>query len=299
MKIGIALGGGGAKGVAHVGVLRVIESARIPIHIVAGTSAGAIAGALFAAGNSPDEIERLIRRLSLQQLLTRDRTGQGIFSTEGIRRVIEAEIGKTTRIEDLPRTFAVVAVELDSGTETVLDSGRVADAVCASAAFPGIFAPVQIGGRCFIDGGVANPIPFDVARRLGAHRVLAVDLGADEPVFTAALTRRRRGELFYRILFAAESQMVVKVTSRAIGIMSKQMRSHKMRQSPPDLILYPEVKTIGLMDFDLADLCLAAGEKAARGALPQMERLVAMPQWRYESQKIVERVRRMTRSRAV
>jgi len=291
MKIGIALGGGGAKGIAHIGVLRVLESAQIQIDLIAGTSAGAIVGALYASGKSADEIECVIRHLSLQQLLTRDRTGMGLFSTAGIRRVIEVEIGKATRIEDLPRAFAAVAVEMDTGEEVVFDRGSVADAVSASAAFPGLFAPASIGGRLYLDGGVLNPVPFDVARRRGADRVLAVDLGADEPVFTVALAHRRGGALFYRLVCAAENQKVMRVASRAIGIMTKQMRQQKMQQSPPDFILYPNVQGMGLMDFDLADECLAAGEQAARAGLPQIEQVIRAPRWRYQSQKLVERIR--------
>jgi NTE family protein len=292
MKVGIALGGGGAKGCAHIGVLRALDAAHIQIDLIAGTSAGAIAGALYAAGKSPDEIERAIRRLTLRQLLTRDRTGTGLFSTDGIHRLIENEIGKATRIEDLPRGFVAVAVEMDSGEEIAFDRGLVADAVCASAAFPGLFAPVRIDGRCFLDGGVTNPVPFDVARRLGADRVLAVDLGADEPMFTVTLAHRRGGELFYRLLCAAENQAVVRVASRAIGIMTKQMRLQKMRQSPPDAIIYPDVQGIGLMDFDLAAACIAAGEQAAYAALPRIDRVVREPDWRYRSRQWIARIRR-------
>jgi NTE family protein len=291
MRIGIALGGGGAKGVAHIGVLRVLESARVPIHIVAGTSAGAIAGALYAAGKTPDEIERVIRRLTLRQLLTRDRSGMGLFSTDGIRRLIEAEIGKETRIEDLPRAFVAIAVDMDSGDEIAFDSGLIADAVCASAAFPGLFAPVRVNGRCYFDGGVMNPVPFDAVRRRGADRVLAVDLGADDPVFTVGPARHRRGDWFYRLLFVAGDQKIMRVASRAIGIMSKQMRLEKMRQSPPDLVLYPNVQSVGLLDFDLADECIVAGDQAARDALPQIEQIVMSPRWRYQSQKLIERIR--------
>jgi NTE family protein len=291
MKIGLALGGGGAKGMAHIGVLSVLESAGIKVDIIAGTSAGAIAGSLYAAGKSPREIETLVRGLRWQQLLTRDRTGMGIFSTEGIRRVLEAAIGKTTRIEDLPRRFIAMAVDMDSGEERAFDSGPVAKAVCASAAFPGLFAPVRIDGHGYFDGGVTNAVPFDVVRRRGARRVLAVDLGADDPTFIVQFPHRRGSTLFYRLLFATGKQKAMRVATRAIGIMSRQIRMQRLKESPPDLVLHPLVQQVGMMDFELAVDCIRAGEQAARDALPQIERVLKSPEWWYQSQRWMTRRR--------
>ncbi len=291
MKIGVALGGGGAKGLAHVGVLRVLDSAGIHIDIIAGTSAGAIAGSLYAAGKTPDEIELLIQGLRMQQLLTRDRTGMGFFSTDGIHRLIETAIGKATRIEDLPIQFIAMAVDVDSSAETAFDSGSVADAVCASAAFPGLFAPVEIDGRFYFDGGVTNSVPFDVVRRRGASRVLAVDLGSDDPVFTIQFPHRRGSAWFYRLLFVAGNQSIVRVATRAIGVMSRQIRMQKLKEFPPDLILHPLVQHVGMMDFDLSQDCIHAGEQAARDALPQIERVLKSPDWWYRSYRLMTRLR--------
>lgn len=136
MKIGIALGGGGARGLAHIGVLRVLESAHIPIDLIAGTSAGAIVGALYAAGKSPADIEAMARRLRLGQWIARDHSGMGLFSTDGFRRILEAEIGKGRRIEDLPRRFFAVAVDLDSHGETIFDAARLPMRSARARAFP-------------------------------------------------------------------------------------------------------------------------------------------------------------------
>ncbi len=275
MKLGLALGGGGAKGIAHVGVLRVLERARVPIHCIAGTSAGAIVGALYAAGKTPDEIEQLMRRLKLRDWLARDASGMGLFSTDGFRRVIESAIGADARIEHLPRRFAAVAVEMESQREVVFDVGRVADAVCASCAFPIVLAPAQFGGRHYLDGGLLNPVPFDVPRRLGAERVLAVDLAADEPSFTAHPAALRRPEaILFRFIFTAEQQKIFRVGARAISIMTQPARTLKQMQTPPDLTIYPDVQKIGLVDFDLMDISLVAGETAMRDALPQLERIL-------------------------
>ena len=276
MKIGIALGGGGAKGLAHLGALRVLESAGVKIEIVTGTSAGALIGALFAAGKSPDEIEAIARQWTLRLFLTGDGCGAGLLSTDGIRHVVEIELGRNRRIEELPRAFACVAVDLESQAEVIFDSGRIADAVCASAAFPGFFAPVSLDGRRLIDGGTLNPVPCDVARQLGAERVIAVDLSADEPVFTTAGARPFSPDMLLvtAIVSTAEKRKLVRVMARAIGIMGKRVRESKLTESPPDAIIRPDVQNVGLLDFDLTDECLVAGETAAREALDQIQTLI-------------------------
>ena len=279
MKIGIALGGGGARGIAHIGVLRALESARVPIDSIVGTSAGAIVGALYAAGVTLDEIETTMRRRRLQDWMARDRTGLGLFSTDGFRRLIDSSIGAGRRIEELPRSFAAVAVDMDLQTEKIFDRGSVADAVCASAAFPGIIAPVKIGDHSYIDGGTLNPVPFDVARQRGADIVIAVDLGAEEPLFTAGTIYPRRDEWFFRLVVTMDQLKILRVVARAIGIMSRQLRAQKIEQSPPDLILHPNVQNVGLMDFDLVDVCLDAGAQSARAALPQIEKIIAPSMW--------------------
>jgi NTE family protein len=279
MKLGIALGGGGAKGLAHIGVLRVLDAAHVPISIITGTSAGSVVGALYAAGKTPDEIERLMRRLSLRDWLARDRTGMGFFSADGFRRVIESEIGAGARIENLPRQFAAVATDLELQQPAVFDSGSVADAVSASCAFPIVIAPAQFGGHAYLDGGLLDPVPFDAARRLGADAVLAVDLVADEPTFTADPSLHRRGALLFRFIFTATQQNTFRVAARTIGIMTKSARALKAMQTPPDMTIFPDVQKIGLLDFDLIDLSLAAGETAMRDALPQLERILQPTLW--------------------
>ncbi len=294
MKVGIALGGGGARGFAHIGVLRVLESAHIPIDFVVGTSAGAIVGALYAAGKSPDEIQAMARRIRLRHWMVRDHSGTGLFSTDGFRRIIDSEIGKGKRIQDLPRRFCAVAVDLDAHCESVFDAGSVADAVCASATFPGLFAPTIIDGRSFIDGGALNPVPFDIVRQRGMDVVLAVDLGADEPLFTGGHWSNRRDAWFFQFLLTAEQLKIFRVVARAVGIMTRQLRLQKIKQSPPDLVLYPDVQNIGLMDFDLVDVTVAAGEQAARAALSQIQDLLRPSlarRWQAHWQKFMRRWR--------
>jgi NTE family protein len=262
---------------AHIGVLRALEAARIPISVVTGTSAGAIVGALYAAGKTADEIEGVARQLSFLKWFARDRTGMGLFSTDGICRILEAVLGQDVHIEDLKRSFACVAVDLESGQEVVFKSGPLADAVCASSAYPGLFAPVRAGDRYLLDGGICNPVPFDIARQLGADRVIACDLGAAGPFFSQSGKNLRHANVFWGVFYSVSHQQIFRIVERSFGIMAQQMRAHKMARFTPDLVIYPEVDHIGLLDFDLTSDCIAAGEKAARLLLPQIEELLVQP----------------------
>lgn len=135
-------------------------------------------------------------------------------------------------------------------------------------------------------------MPFDVLRQRNADVVIAVDLGADEPLFTAGNLRNRRDAWFFQLLVTAEQLKIFRVVARAVGIMTRQLRLQKIKQSPPDLILHPDVQTVGLMDFDLVDVCTAAGETAARAALPQIENLLrpsAAMRWQRTWRKIARR----------
>lgn len=260
---------------AHIGVLRVLEDAHVPIDIVCGSSAGAMVGALFSSGLTASQIQALARSLNFRHWFGRDTTGMGLFSTGGIRRILDQAIGEHMNIEDLPRLFMCVAVDLDTQKEVVLDSGPVADAVCASMAYPGLFAPVRIGNRVLFDGGVLNPVPFDIVRRYGADRVIAVDLGAQEPFFATLESEAiRQGGVLWQIFYNLSHQQIFRVIERSLGIMSQELRNHKLAESPPDLIINPQVRQVGLLDFGLMEPCIAAGDAAAREMLPEIQNLV-------------------------
>ncbi len=279
MKVGLALGGGGVKGMAHVGVFRAFEREHIPIDIVAGSSSGALAGALYASGKTASEIEDVARKATFLKWFARDNTGLGLFSTNGIHRLIDDAIGEDVNIEDLPRQFMCVAVDVDTQEEVVFDSGPLADAVCASCAYPGLYAPVRLDGRLLFDGGVLNPVPFDVVRRYGADRVIAVDLGSQEPFFTSnedALIRQ--GNMLWQTFYSVSHQKMFRVVQRSIGIMMQSIRDTKCQQSPPDIMILPRVEEVGLLDFHLVEACFGIGDAAACLALSDIAKMLAPPQ---------------------
>jgi NTE family protein len=174
--LGLALGGGGVLGAAHVGVLQVLYERGIRPTIVAGTSAGALVGAAYAAGMDPYELETIALRANWSTVGKFTRfPGPGILDTSGLRRTVES-LGGDRLIEDLPVRFGALATDVRTGASTLLNHGSVTDALCASIAIPGIFRPTKVGGRLLVDGGLVANLPIEAALRLGARHVVAVRL---------------------------------------------------------------------------------------------------------------------------
>ena len=179
-KIGLALGGGAARGWAHIGVLRALEKAGIRPDIIAGTSIGAVVGSCFAA-NQLDHLELFARDLTRRRVfgyLDFNLSGTGLINGQRLVDRLDRHLGDRM-IEDLPTRFAAVATEIGSGHEVWLSRGKLVEAVRASYALPGIFKPVKIAGRWLFDGALVNPIPVTVCRALGARYVIAVNLNFD------------------------------------------------------------------------------------------------------------------------
>lgn len=173
--VALVLGGGGCRGYGHLGVLRVLERERLRPDLVVGSSSGALVGALYAAGMPVGEIERYGDRMSPNLLRDWVFPKLGIFGGNRIRRFVVERVGEK-RIEALPMRFAAVATDLKSGAMVVLDSGDLGRAVQASSSIPGLLEPVRIGKRLLVDGNIASAVPVRAARKLGAKRVIAVDV---------------------------------------------------------------------------------------------------------------------------
>ncbi len=179
-RVGLALGGGVARGMAHVGVLATLTEAGIPIHAVSGTSAGALVGALYCAGLTVAEIEYVASKIRWRDVARPVLSRRGLVSFAGIEEMLVTLLGDLT-FDKLERPFAAVTCDIQTGEEIVLTQGRVAPAVRASASIPGIVTPRRIGGRLLGDGGIVNNLPASAARALGADYVIGVDIF--EPAF--------------------------------------------------------------------------------------------------------------------
>lgn len=264
-NIGLALGGGGAKGFAHIGVLRALEELAIFPDILSGTSMGGVVAALYATGMSVERIEASLRATGLTVFAAREPSRLGLMGRGKIIAWLGGLLGDVT-FEQLPHKLAMMAVDLEAGTEVVLDTGRVVDAVLATTAFPGLFAPVERDGRYLIDGGALNNVPFDVARQMGAEYVIASDVMSHRvPLFQKPTSTVRPVEsLVHRLLFHSGAEALWEVIDRTITIMQEGHVKDKMRTCPPDVMVCPNVGHIALFDVRQFEACLAAGEAAVR-----------------------------------
>lgn len=174
-RVALVLGGGGCRGHGHIGVIRVLENNGLRPDLVVGSSAGSLVAALYAAGLSADQIERSGQVLGSSTLRDWIFPKLGLFGGDAIRRFVVEQVGSRS-IESLPMRFAAVATDLKNGEAAVFDHGDLGLAVQASSSLPGLIEPVRIGGRLYVDGNLAAPVPVRAARRLGAKRVIAVDV---------------------------------------------------------------------------------------------------------------------------
>jgi len=245
LHIALALGGGAARGFAHIGVIKALEARGIYPDIIVGTSAGAVVGALYASGASGLELNRMA--LTADQSAFSDWTlpGRGFFKGEALEKYVNDAV-KDRPIEALTRKLAVCATDLQSGQLMVFERGNTGLAVRASASVPGVFQPTRIGDREYVDGGLVSPVPVRVARQLGADVVIAVDISA-RPL--ASDTSGLVGELL-----------------QTFAIMSQTIAAYEEKDA--DVILKPDLPRVGGSDFASRNASVLAGEEAvARHAI--------------------------------
>jgi len=298
--IGLALGGGAARGFAHIGILRTLIAHGIVPDVVVGTSIGAVVGGAFAAGHL-DTLEEWARSLQLRNILGYldvRLNGSGLIGGEKLAAQLETSIGPTL-IEELPLKFASVATEVRTGHEIWLTHGRVVDAMRASYALPGIFSPVLIGDRWLVDGALVNPVPVSVARAMGAEIVIAANLSSD--FFTQSTTIHAHGAATVVPRAAAEPtppkrgfgkffspERTVKreffggggrpgissVMVDAFNIMQDRITRARLAGDPPDLLISPRVGQIGWFDFHRASDLIDFGTRAAERAMDSIREAI-------------------------
>ena len=279
-KVGLALSSGGARGAAHVGVLKVLEKAGIVPDIIVGASMGAEIGGAYAAGIPIPQLEGLLRSTSFGRVaksLLPTIPWSGWSSGNAIRRFLRGLLGDRT-IEELPIHFAAVVTDLESGQPITLTEGSLVEAIRASLSVPGLFTPVWLDGHLCIDGGVSNPLPVDATRALGADIVIAVDVLVEpSEVRLSGLPSIDTREQMLGITKGIESQRyapnVFSVLFQMSTVFQKRLSDARLAQHPPDVLIRP--------DFSEDPPCysrigcgIEAGEQAARRALPEILRIM-------------------------
>src|SRR3954454_12752606 len=304
--IGLALGGGAARGFAHIGIVRTLIAHGIIPNVVVGTSIGGVVGGAYAAGQL-DALEEWARSLQPRNILGYldiRLNGSGLIGGDKLAAQLESAIGPTL-IEDLPLKFATVATEVRTGHEIWLTHGRMVDAMRASYALPGIFSPVLVGDRWLVDGALVNPVPVSTARALGAEIVIAANLSSD--VFTHATTIYSHGRVpevtvtampevldpappprGLKRLFSAERTMkreffgsttrpgISTVMVDAFNIMQDRITRARLAGEPPDLLISPRVGQISWLDFHRADDLIAHGTRAAERAIESIQEAIGI-----------------------
>jgi NTE family protein len=304
----LALGSGGAKGLAHIGVLQVLEEEGIPVRAVAGTSVGAEVGAFLAVGMPLSELTALATsfdwKRTLQLFLPDLPTGGGLASGKNIMEFLNNGLGRERVIEELSFGYAAVAADLETGRQVVLDRGPLIDAVRASVSMPAVLAPYALDGRLLVDGAVVNPVPFDVARTHFGGPVLAVAVNAGALTFTPQELRAPASPVWHTRARQLLEQPWVRqaeplrlwlqgqlnntqnkngvkpawsarrVLDQVMDITAAQLMHLRMELHAPDLMLVPDVRHIGPLEFYRGKEAIAAGRAVATTWLPEIHELL-------------------------
>ncbi len=250
-RVGLALGGGAARGIAHVGVLQVLEEHNIPIDCIAGTSAGSIAGGFYAAGVSPQRMEELVRDLKWLKIAAPTIPKLGFLNFDKIMPWIRETLGGELTFADLRLPFAAVAADIVTGELVVINDGPLATAMRASSSVPGIFTPTRHRERLLVDGGILNNLPVSIARRLGGDYIIAVDLIPPGAVG------------------GKEPHNVLELTINSLYMLMRSTQTDGLRANQ---VILPQIGHIGLAELHRADELLAAGREAAEQAIPEIKR---------------------------
>ncbi|MGO9016695.1 MAG: patatin-like phospholipase family protein [Dissulfurispiraceae bacterium] len=251
-KVAVVLGAGASRGFAHIGVLKVLESNNIPINLIVGTSAGSFVGSLYAYGYNAFQLQKMAIDLQKSDIVDLCIPDNGFIKGELLEEYVNKMI-RNTPIEKLRTPFYAVATNIQNGQEVIFGSGNTGTAVRASCSIPGIFRPVRIGNRMYVDGGVVSPIAVDAARKMGADVVIAVDISSD--------------------IGNTLPEGTMDTILQSIDVMYAKISDAQL--SKADVVIRPKVGLIGSGDFDKRHEAILEGEKAALESLPRIKEIIA------------------------
>lgn len=306
-KLGIALGGGAAKGLAHIGVLKVLDDIGLKPDVITGTSMGSLIGAMYAAGRKPDEIEDIAKSIDKKEalkLFSITLNGAGFIDGRKITQLLSTII-KTKNIEDMPIPFGCTACNIINGKEILFTKGNVIESVRSSISIPGIFSPVEKDGHALVDGGLVNPVPVDLAREMGADIVIAVNVlnvpktehASVEFSAIAVDSEKEDGELpinqriskfIERELNSIESMAkriasvfdlsdelnIFDVMSQTMHLAERNIAQYKLLADKPDMLIEPPMDPIKHFEFHKTDEAVKIGEDETRKHEKELKKLV-------------------------
>lgn len=248
-RIGLALGGGAARGFAHVGVIQVLEEAGIHPALVTGTSAGSLVAALYASGKSGAQLQQIAE--TMEEATIADWTLQiftrGVLRGEALAKYVNTQVGQRP-IESMALPLGIVATDLNSGNDVLFQRGDTGTAVRASSAVPAIFQPVKVGGREYVDGGLVSPVPVRAARKMGAELIIAVDISTPPEASAASGT--------------------LEILLQTFTIMGKSISAIELKDA--DVLVRPSLQGVSSADFGARKRAIESGRQAMLAALPQL-----------------------------
>jgi NTE family protein len=252
-KIAVVLGGGGSKGFAHVGVLKVLEAQNIPIHMIVGTSAGSLVGSMYASGKSAFQLQEIALKMNQDNVIDYDWKiwSGGLIKGDKLENFININVNSTP-IEKLKIPFYAIATNIATGEEIVFARGNTGMAVRASCAVPAVFQPLKFGGNTYVDGGLVSPVAVDVARRNGADIVIAVDISGG--------------------LNKTVPEGIVETMKKSIDIMYQSIAEYQIKNA--DIVIRPNMRNIGSTDMEKFNEAILEGEKAATLKIPELQKLI-------------------------
>jgi NTE family protein len=287
MNITLALGGGGVKGFAHVGVLRILENEGCKIKGIAGTSVGGLIGTLYAAGLSPDEMEDRLRKIDQENLFSRMHgDGPALLGLTRVNEILQELLGDKN-FDDLRIPLAVTATDLTTGLPVVIKTGKLLDAILATSAVPGVFPPQQMGGHILVDGGVTIPVPVEEVRKLVPQApVIAVLLSP--PLGWLTQTNNEFTQtipilmtnlpMVYRLAGRLRLAQAFNLFINSMDLMSLILLDKQLKLEKPDIIIRPIIGSVGIVDRVDINKLVKQGEIAAAQALPDIRRV---SRWQY------------------
>ncbi|MDO9555133.1 MAG: patatin-like phospholipase family protein, partial [Atribacterota bacterium] len=288
LKFGLALGSGSARGMAHIGVIQVLEAYHIPVNMIAGTSIGSVVGSVYATGASVEKMKEAalsMKRSKTISLMDPTLPFSGLLSGNRVEEILNKIALKDKTFDDLKIPFAAVATDIETGAKVILNQGSVIRAVRASISIPGIFTPVKYQDYYLVDGGVVDPVPVDVVQKMGADIIIAVSLAKISPYTTVLIINKETGGLeevekssilqqkITQVKSAFEGPNIIEVISQSIDIMEARITDQCLEGA--DVVIVPfGIKDINLFDFDKAELLIKGGIMATMINIPEIKRAI-------------------------